>query len=404
MIQSRRRFLQKMAAAPLAAQAFSSLGNMAFAADGNATHTVVVVFLRGAMDSLSALVPSNESAYYDQRPGIRIPREGQINLNGQFAMHDAMRPLYDLYLQGDLAFVVGTGLNDVASTRSHFDAQARMEAGLDGSSDRGWLGRHLLSRTQEDDAVFRSVGVGGITDTLRGYTDTLSVINLPDFRILSPINVTALELDVTLSEMYAGTNNSLLREQSDRALNTLYVAAARNLGNGDYGENFGPLRFGREMSQVAELVNSNLGLEAVTVDMGGWDMHDSYGTWQFGAMREQLTVLSNGLRTFYDTIQARSNVTVVVMSEFGRRLEQNSSYGTDHGKGGAMMLLGAGVNGGRVTGQWNGLQALDDGDLPITTDYRQILAELVDRRLGNAENLGSIFPGYTAPGYLDLFS
>ena len=131
------------------------------------------------------------------------------------------------------------------------------------------------------------------------------------------------------------------------------------------------------MRQVAELVNADLGLAAATVDMGGWDLHDSYGSWRLGAMQDQLAQLARGLAAFHESVKARGDVTVVVMSEFGRRVEENSSYGTDHGKGGMMMLMGGGVKGGRVAGRWPGLASLEDGDLPITTDYRQVLGELM---------------------------
>ena len=398
----RRRLLQALAAAPLAA---SPTSRLAFAADGSSDHTVVVVFLRGALDSVGALIPSDESAYYDNRPGIAVPRAGQIDLNGQFALHDALRPLKSLYEQGDLAFVVGTGLDEASSTRSHFDAQARMEGGLSGRAGaEGWLGRHLARRAGGDDAIFRGVGIGNVSPSLRGYDDALNVNDLANLRLRPPNDVTSFELDTTLTSMYEETSNPLLRGQGDRALDTLYLATVRNLGHGTDQGRFGPLRFGRDMRQVAELVNADLGLEAATVDMGGWDLHDSYGSWRQGAMQEQLKVLAEGLAAFHETIQGRSNVTVVVMSEFGRRLEENSRYGTDHGKGGMMMLLGGGVNGGRVAGPWNGLGSLDDGDLPITTDYRQVLSELVARRLGGGDALDRVFPGYSAPGYLDLFA
>ena len=415
MDETRRRLLQALATAPAlgrgaiagaAAGAAASASRLAFAADGRQSgHTVVVVFLRGALDSVGALIPSDESAYYDRRPGIAVPRAGQIDLDGQFALHDALRPLQALYQQGHLAFVVGTGLDSASSTRSHFDAQARMEGGLSGrSSAEGWLGRHLALRAGDGDPVFRGVGIGSIGGMLRGYDDALNVNDLSSLRLRPPNDVTAFELDTTLAALYGQTSRPLLRGQSDRALNTLHLATVRNLGHGTDAGRFGPLRFGREMRQVAELIRAALGLEAATVDMGGWDLHDSYGDWRNGAMQGQLKELAEGLATFHETIGGRPDVTVVVMSEFGRRLEENSSYGTDHGKGGMMMVLGGGVRGGRVAGRWSGLGSLVDGDLPVTTDYRQVLSELLTRRLGGGDAVGHVFPGYRPPGWLDLFA
>jgi len=400
----RRRLLRALAAAPVATTGASRL---AFAAEGRRSdHTVVVVFLRGAMDSIGALIPSDESAYYDRRPGIAVPRAGQIDLDGQFALHDALRPLKSLYLQGDLAFVVGTGLDSASATRSHFDAQARMEGGLSGRTGaKGWLGRYLAMQGSGNDEVFRGVGIGDVSHALRGYQDALNINDLANLRLRPPNDVTAFELDTTLEAMYGDERTrELLRAQADRALNTLYLATVRNLGYGTDAGRFGPLRFGREMRQVAELVNADLGLEAATVDMDGWDLHDSYGSWHTGAMQGQLKILAEGLVAFHEAIGGRADVTVIVMSEFGRRLEENSSYGTDHGRGGMTMVLGGGVNGGRVAGRWSGLGGLVDGDLPVTTDYRQVLAELLSRRLGAHDTLGNVFPGYQAPGWLDLFT
>ena len=401
MDPNRRRLLKAIAAAPAAAA-----GNrLAFAADGHAEHTLVVVFLRGAMDGLGALIPSDESAYYDRRPGIAVRRDGQIDLNGQFALHDGLRPLKAIYEQGDLAFVVGTGLDTASTTRSHFDAQARMEGGLSGrASADGWLGRYLRLGTGGEDPVYRGVSIAGQKDSVRGFGNALNINDLANLRLRPPNDVTAFELDATLAAMYGETPRPLLRGQSDRALNTLYLSTARNLGYGVERESFGPLRFGREIRQVAELINADLGLAAAAVDMGGWDLHDSYGSWRHGAMQEQLAQLARGLSAFHAAVQGRRDVTVVVMSEFGRRVEENSSYGTDHGKGGMMMLMGGGVNGGRIAGRWPGLGSLEDGDLPITTDYRQVLGEVIARRLGRADALGSIFPGYSWPGGLGLFS
>jgi len=398
---SRRRLLKAIAAAPVAA---SGAGQLAFAADGNSSHSVVVVLLRGALDSVGALIPSNESRYYDSRPGIAVRREGQIHLDGQFALHNALRPLKDLYDQGDLAFVVGTGLDGASATRSHFDAQARMEAGLSGrTSSEGWLGRHLALRASGDDDVFRGIGIGNVSDALRGYRNALNINDLANLRLRPPNDVTAGELDRTLTSLYAEARIPELRNQSDRALETLYVSTVRNLGYGTSASAFGTRRFGRELRQVAELVNADLGLCAATVDFGGWDLHDSYGSWRIGAMQDQLKQLALGLRAFHENIRDRRKVTVVVMSEFGRRLEENSSYGTDHGKGGLMMVLGGSVNGGRVTGRWPGLDNLNDGDLPVTTDYRLVLGELISRRLGSDGDLARVFPGFNERNWLNLF-
>ena len=147
---------------------------------------------------------------------------------------------------------------------------------------------------------------------------------------------------------------------------------------------------------MAQLIKADVGLEVACVDLGGWDTHENQGTLA-GEFNNLLTTLSQGLAAFYlDLRDYMDGVTVVTMSEFGRRAHENGSHGTDHGHGNVMFLMGGGVNGGQVHTRWPGLAAevLDDGDLAITTDYRDVLAEVVTRRLRNPA-LDQVFPGYT---------
>ncbi|MGB0846530.1 MAG: DUF1501 domain-containing protein [Thiolinea sp.] len=400
---SRRRFLKGLAAAGVAVPAMNLLSNVAFAASGQASHTVVNVYLRGAMDSLSAIIPYNEAVYFDTRPNVAIPAEGRIDLDGQFALHQAMSPLHQFYQQGELAFVVATGLGVLSSTRSHFDAQRRMEAGTDNHSQPdGWLGRYL-SATPGSSTVFRGVGMGRVQKSLQGYGQALGISHLEDFRLNTPAAFSNTAAAGALEQLYQGVEHSLLAGQATQTLSALDVAASRALGAVPKPAAYGTGKVGTALHQVAELINADLGLEAASVDMGGWDLHSTMGTWDAGDMRDQLSELSQSLAAFYQEIAAyRSNITIVVMSEFGRRVKQNDSGGTDHGTGGAMMVMGQGINGGRIFGNWPGLDVLDRGDLQITTDYRQVLSELMDRRLGQGHLLSQIFPDYTAANYLGI--
>jgi uncharacterized protein (DUF1501 family) len=164
-----------------------------------------------------------------------------------------------------------------------------------------------------------------------------------------------------------------------------------------HGAHYPATDFGMALQQIALLIKAEAGLEVAAVDVGGWDTHFVQGGSQ-GIMAALLDDLAQGLAAFHaDLIEQAKRISVVVMSEFGRRLQENGSFGTDHGHAGAMLLLGGHVKGGMVHGQWPGLaqeQLVGPGDLAVTTDYRDILSELCLKRLQNS-NLAEIFPGWT---------
>ena len=402
---SRRNFLKTVAAATatFALPTLSGLSTTAFAASGSADHTVINLFLRGAMDSLSAIIPYNESVYFDTRPRIAIPEAGRIDLDGQFAFHQAMSPLHDLYQQGDLAVVVATGLGALSTTRSHFDAQRRMEAGTDQFTQAdGWLGRYLTTASGSASA-FRGIGIGNVPKSLRGFDAALGISKLSSFKIQTPTMTSTSAMSNALNELYNNVDHPLLATQSTQTLAALEIAANKSLGSLAKPSDYGTSKVGDALHQIAELMQADVGLEAATISMGGWDLHSAMGTWETGDMQSQLSQLSTALAAFYAEISRyQSNVTIIVTSEFGRRVAENDSSGTDHGKGGAMMVLGNGINGGQVYGNWPGLATLDKGDLPITTDHRQVLAEIVDVRLGGNGISSTVFPDYTNNGSLGI--
>jgi uncharacterized protein (DUF1501 family) len=160
--------------------------------------------------------------------------------------------------------------------------------------------------------------------------------------------------------------------------------------------------FGENLKTIAKLIKLGVGLRAATVDLGGWDTHEGQGDGSAGYLNTLVTELSTGLAAFYTDLAGSSSpthadrLTVVVVSEFGRRLSENASHGTDHGHGSGIFVLGGQVNGGQVFTSWPGLQneqLYDRADLAVTIDYRQVLSEIVLRRLGNSQ-LNTVFPGY----------
>jgi uncharacterized protein (DUF1501 family) len=184
------------------------------------------------------------------------------------------------------------------------------------------------------------------------------------------------------------------------------------LDPGDYSPANGAVypsgSFGDQLQTIAQLVKMDVGLRVATLDLGGWDTHENQGDGSGGYMSDQLAQLGEGLAALYADLDGTGaskytdRLNVIVLSEFGRRLKENAAHGTDHGHGSVMFMLGGGVRGGQVYGDWPGLRAdqlYDGNDLQVTTDYRRVVSEILLRRLDNP-NIEQVFPGYT--GYTPM--
>jgi uncharacterized protein (DUF1501 family) len=409
-MQSRRDFLKNFGAIGVSSALFPAwMPRMAFRPPNQSApgDVLVCIFLRGGIDGLSAVVPYGDGAnYYDIRPSIAVPEPGTagnaaIDLDGYFGLNPALAPLHDIYNAGKLAIVHAAGSID--PSRSHFDAMQFMEYGTPGNktTGTGWIGRHLQSAAWQNESPFRAVGMGAmLPGSLRGSTPPLALRSIADFH-LKGRESELKQIEQTLSQLYAtSAPTNALETQAKLVFDTVDMLGAINAdgyqpANGaDYpadGEGFG-----MGLKQIAQLIKADVGLEVACIDLGGWDTHEQQGTTD-GAFFELLGTLGRGLAAFYTDLGDRMNgVSLVTMSEFGRRVEENASLGTDHGHGNFMFLMGGGVNGGQVYSQWPTLapEALNDGDLAITTDYRDVLAEVVSKRLLNPA-LDQIFPNHT---------
>lgn len=405
MTISRRDFIKKLGTVGAIGASLAILPEwmprMAFAQEPEHStgNTVVVVFLRGGIDGLSAVVPYFEGRnYYDLRPTQAIAEGDLIDIDGRFGLHPAMRPLKAIYDQGDLAFVHATGLTD--PTRSHFDAMLFMEYGTPGDkfTEAGWLARHLQSTAERNGSPFRSVGMGAVLPTsLHGPVSALALQSIADFHLGGrPDEVERMRR--TLSQLYQiDQPQDPTQQQASLVMQTLDQLAALNAI--DYtpsaGAEYPASPFGMGLRQIAQLIKADVGLEVAAIDKGGWDTHDNQGTLD-GEFNYLLTDVVRGINAFYhDLGDLMNRTTVVTMSEFGRRIDENASGGTDHGHGNFMMLLGGGVRGGQIYTDWPTLEpeALDEMDLAITTDYRDVLAEVVQHRLRN-DDLDFVFPNF----------
>jgi len=406
LTSSRRRFVMGCSAA-IAAMAGARVGSLAFAdarAASGADETLVVLFLRGAWDALNVVPPiaGADRGYYEAaRPRIAIPTSGKygaLPLGAQFGLHPALAPLMDLYKAGHLAVVHAVGMNN--DTRSHFDAQQFMEAGTPGqrTTTSGWITRHLRA-LGHGSVLLPAVGTGGyVPMSLGDDPDAVAMTTPPAFTLPGDGSLAPL-----IHRVYHG--DTWLHQAGQRALRG--VDTVQRLGFKQYvpakGVKYPDGDFGVALTTIAQLLKADMALRVATVDVGGWDTHEYQGDGGQGYLSDQLASLAQGLAAFYadlDAAHLAERVTVITMSEFGRRLDQNASGGTDHGHGSVMLALGGGsVNGGKVYGRWPGLrndQLYDGADLAVTTDYRQVLGEILGQRLGNTR-LDTVFPGF-APG------
>lgn len=362
--------------------------------------TLVCIFLRGAADALNIVVPHGEDAYYQARPTLAIARPDDAraparlrarDLDGFFGLHPALAPLIESWQAGHLAAVHACGAPD--ESRSHFQAMELMERGLADSAGpaSGWLGRHLAAT--RGGSPLRAVGFGErLPRMLYGPAPATALRSIADFHLGGRL-ADAAPFQAAMSALYRDDEG--LAESALGALEVIATLARLDPARqpaGAYPES----DLGSALRQTAMLIRAEVGLEVACVDVGGWDTHVAQGGGE-GPMAALLTDLGASLAAFHAEMHAHmGRICVVVMSEFGRRVQENGGLGTDHGHGGAMLLLGGGLAGGKVHGDWPGLapeRLVGPGDLAATTDYRDVLAEIVRGRLGNPR-LAEVFPGH----------
>lgn len=407
---SRRQFIAGAAgAATLLSPIFPAwLPKVVLAESANSSRDVIVsVFLRGGADGLSLCVPFFDANYYAGRPTIAIPRPDSaaadkgIALDDRFAFPRAMSGLVPAYQAGDLLVVHATGSID--PSRSHFDAQRFMEVGKprDPGIGTGWLGRHLATTTPlRTSAPLRALGIStGLQKTLVGAPKALPIPDPANFGVAGS-TASRNERTMWLRQDFTGSPEPVQSAALD-ALNTIQLLQLIDFtgyrpANGAVYPTTG---FGRGMRSTAALIKADIGVEALQLDLGGWDTHSNQDPLA-GSMYRTMQDLSNTLGAFHADVIASGfaqTVTVVIVSEFGRNARQNGSLGTDHGRGNCMFAMGTNITGGRVLlNSWPGLarENLENGqDLKVTLDHRDVLAEIVKNRLGNP-NIGVVFPDF----------
>ncbi|PWU07041.1 MAG: hypothetical protein C5B51_10875 [Terriglobia bacterium] len=366
---------------------------------------LIAIFQRGAADGLNIVVPHGEKAYYALRPSIAIPRpttagdqDAALDLDGLFGLHPSLAALKPLYDQQLLAIVDAAGSPD--PTRSHFDAQDYMESGTPGlkATVDGWMNR-ALPHEEAKISPLRAVSLGPVLPrSMRGSHSAVALQNVADFQVRNA------EAAQTFERLYLEAKDPAIQAAGRESFEA--AALLRSIQKQPYspaaGADYPRGRFGDSLRQIAQLIKADAGVEVAFADIGGWDHHVNEPAQLANLLREYAQALNAFWRDMGDRM---ADIVLVTMSEFGRTAHENGNRGTDHGHANCMFVMGGPVRGGKVYGRWPGLereQLYENRDLALTTDFRDVLGELVLSHLGNP-TLASVFPGYD-PKFLGLLA
>jgi uncharacterized protein (DUF1501 family) len=402
----RRHFLQT--AGCFAASSLVSLGVHGWFARSEAAQStpkrLIVVFLRGAADGLSVVVPYADREYYDARPKIAIAPpgtpNGALDLDGQFGLHPALSMLMPLWSSKNLTFVHACGSPD--GTRSHFDAQDYMESGTPGikSTRDGWMNRLLSTLTAGRNPI-QAVNVGAITPRI--FAGRVPVATIAAGRNAeAELAIDRPQVSAAFDRLY-NRNDSLSRTYKESRIARQALMA--DLAEMKMANNGAPLPngFAKDAQRLARLMVKDTRVQLAFLAVGGWDSHTNQGNSQ-GQLARNLQQLGRGLATLQQELgPAFADTAILVMSEFGRTVHENGNGGTDHGHGNVMWLLGGNLSpeiaGGKVHGNWRGLAAgaLHEGrDLPVTTDFRDVAIAVLQQHMRLTDTqLSQIFPSFT---------
>jgi uncharacterized protein (DUF1501 family) len=402
---NRREFLKQ--ATVLSASGLLFLSGNAWAAraigDEQNRKRLVVVFLRGAVDGLNVVVPYSEDAYYSSRPTIAIPRPeengGALRLNDHFGLHPALSPIMPLWEKRSLAFIHASGSPD--SSRSHFDAQDYMETATPGAKTTpdGWLNR-LLEVLPGTRNATDAISVGPTLPRI--LSGRISTTNLP----LNPAGIRPTATDrpqiqAAFERLYSGNDPlSVAYREGQSSRKKLMAEVAEDIKIADAGAP-SPIGFAGEAQKLGRLIARDPSIKVAFFALGGWDTHVNQGSVN-GQLPNRLKALGESLLTFVQALgTSYSDTVVLVMSEFGRTVVENGNAGTDHGHGNVMWVMGGNVQGGKIYGQWPGLsgnELYEGRDLAVATDFRQIIATVLEAQFGlTSTQLSKVVPNGPRP-------
>jgi uncharacterized protein (DUF1501 family) len=372
---------------------------------------LICIFQRGAVDGLSMVVPYADPFYYQSRQEISLAppmQAGGVNnvmdLDGYFGLNPALSALLPIYKAGHLAPIQACGSpND---SRSHFDSQDLMEAGVDfdKSVQEGWLNR-LAPFCPEDAAKaspFQAVSMTPVIPrSLQGPQETMAIHDLDTFGMRNDIYVPMHGGKAEgFESMYSQAIDTVLHGEARESFDAIGMLKA--IRSKPYVPSNGAVYpsdpFGKNLKQIAQLIKGNVGMQIAFAEIQGWDTHANQGNAQ-GQLSRRLKVFGDSLAALYHDLGDRMrDVVVVTMSEFGRTVRQNGNLGTDHGHGTCFFTMGGSIKGGKVYGQWPSLapdKLFQSRDLAVTTDFREVFGEICGRHFGvPMDGMATLFPGY----------
>lgn len=394
----RRKFIQTVG---LAGAGLIPVGRSAWAARSTEPTTerkLIVVLLRGAVDGLNVVVPYGEPNYYRLRSSIAIPRPGQedgvLDLDGYFGLHPSLMALQPLWQQGKLAFVQAAGSPD--PTRSHFDAQDFMESGTPGrkATADGWMNR-LVGTLPGISTPTRAISVGPVMPRI--LSGHMAVTNIASGAAAGrPTVLDRPAIGQAFAKLYQGRDAmSHTYQEAQQAHQEVMLSLEDEMRNADNGAP-PPNGFPNDAGHIATLMRTDPRIQLAFMALGGWDTHANEGAGK-GQLANHLAPLGQGLVTLVRELGPTfDDTTIIIMSEFGRTVRQNGNNGTDHGHGNVMWLLGGRVAGGKVHGDWPGLnddQLYEGRDLAVTTDFRTVLGQVAEQHLKLSDaQLEQVFP------------
>ncbi len=368
---------------------------------------LVCIFLRGGADTLNMFVPYADHDYYKQRPTIAIPppnksrpnAEASIKLNDLYALHPRLKSLLPIFKSERLAVIQSVGSDN--PTGSHFDTQDQIEHGeaYGKTIGGGWIGRHLRAQSSIHQTPLSAVSIGtSVCESLSGAPSVSALDSINEVQLKAVPSESTAIVDA-LASLY-GAEVGLLSQPGRDTIQLL--SKVQHLHSGPYipenSAQYGDDQLSKGLKEIARLVKANVGLQVACIDFGGWDTHFFQGSSE-GLQADNITQLGKALTAFdADMIKYHSKVTTIVMTEFGRRTYENGSLGTDHGQGSAMIIIGGGVHGGKVYGEWTGINdqetdLLGPSGLRVKHDYRAVLAEVLTGML-NSRDVDKVFPGF----------
>ncbi|MEL6916202.1 MAG: DUF1501 domain-containing protein [Bacteroidota bacterium] len=369
---------------------------------------LVCIFQRGAMDGISAVQPIDSAFLKKHRPNLIFSATGNgsqklLDLDASFGLHPELAPLAPYYKNGTLAILHGVG--SPVPNRSHFDAQDFMESGTPGikGTQSGWLNR-AVGAMGHDATPFKAVSFTPTSPrSFYGEHAHIVVQNLSDLNF-SPAELEELQ---TLKAKYQNENMAVLANAGIQNIEAAEMMASLDVlnqpVNPDSQYPISPL--GQGLKQTAKLIKANAGLEIAFVESNGWDTHSRQNV-NYGGFTLRARDLAKSIAAFWEDLGVlQDDVVVMTMTEFGRTVLENGSFGTDHGRASCSFILGTQVNGGKIYGKVPelALENLEDRrDLPVTTDFRSYFATVASQHL-NIADVSSLFPDWKGE-MLDLFS